>query len=329
MNIRNVDYFDFDEICWMNLTPVQERIYRYLLSCRNTNHDFCFPGQNLIAEKTGVTVKTVQRSIKVLEEKEFLIIEKMKAIIGNYNRYKLLIIPCQQGVYEKMKIRKNDDKKSNPQKEIGSGKENKVKSSDSDENKKLEDKNSENNKMNFESTSEDLKSENNSFSNYRASFEGETNSFDVNVNNDLDIKSESDVEADDSLFTDNEDRKVKDSNINKLLLFTRIKAITEKQRASLREFDTLTINQTIARIKSGITKMPRTATLLIDKVCDAAIGLGKFKEWQYRKYGVLKPVLAPKSPVISVISSVEEVKAIESKVNNKYAGYEDILGWYD
>ncbi|MGL4992209.1 MAG: helix-turn-helix domain-containing protein [Sarcina sp.] len=288
MEFRKVDYFDFDEICWMNLTPVQERIYRYLLSCRNTNHDFCFPGQNLIAEKTGVNVKTVQRSIKVLEEKEFLVVEKMKAIIGNYNRYKLLIVPCQEGIYEKMKARKKDDKFDDEN------------SDDSDKNDKGIDKNIDKDKK-FE----------------------DKNSFDINDNN-LNIESEFDIEADDSLFVDNEDRKVKDCNINKLLLFTRIKVITKRQKESLREFDTMTINQTIARIKSGITKMPRTATLLIDKVCDAAIGLGRFKQWQYRKYGILKPVL--KSRVMAV---VEEVKVIEPKVSNKYEGYEDILGWYD
>lgn len=73
-------------------------------------------------------------------------------------------------------------------------------------------------------------------------------------------------------------------------LITKITKISDKQKESIKEFDVVTINQTIARIKTGITKMPRTAMLLIDKICDTAVGLGKLKDWQYKKYNILKPI---------------------------------------
>lgn len=111
----------------------------------------------------------------------------------------------------------------------------------------------------------------------------------------------------------------KECNVEKILEFTKIKKISDKQRESIKEFDIITINQTIARIKTGITKMPKTATLLINKLCDTAAGLGKLKDWQYKKYNLLKSVNYSKELII-------EEPAVKNDCDNLE---EELLGWWD
>ncbi|MGL4451791.1 MAG: helix-turn-helix domain-containing protein [Sarcina sp.] len=213
VEIKKVDYFELDKIFMRNLTANEERVYRNLLSHKNNNQDYAFPSQELIAKESNVSISTVKRAIKSLVNKGFIAIEKMKRIIGHYNKYKLLYVASMDVVRDKIKAKKES-----------------------------------------------------------------TNS------NETAIKISKDV------VSIEEYKENKESNVNKILEFTKIEKITDKQKESIKEFDIVTINQTIARIKTGITKMPRTATLLIDKICDTAVGLGKLKDWQYKKYNLLKPV---------------------------------------
>lgn len=68
------------------------------------------------------------------------------------------------------------------------------------------------------------------------------------------MKKQSNQNNDEIVGEEIETQENKESNINKILNFARIEKISEKQKESLREFDTITINQTLARIREGLTQ---------------------------------------------------------------------------
>lgn len=94
MEIKFLNYEEFEEYLFKKLTPTEERIYRVLLfyAMREINEIVKISQQD-IAQNAHISIKTVIRSLKKLVEKEFIEIEKQKQILGHYNSYKLLVLP--------------------------------------------------------------------------------------------------------------------------------------------------------------------------------------------------------------------------------------------
>lgn len=63
------------------------RIYTYLMSLYNEKQGCSFPSMETIVEKLGMTKPTVNKSIKKLVEIGYMVVEKQKAKIGNFNKY--------------------------------------------------------------------------------------------------------------------------------------------------------------------------------------------------------------------------------------------------
>lgn len=71
-----------------NITSNEFRIYTYLMSLHNEMQGCSFPSMDKIVEKTNISLATVKRSIKRLVELGYMTVEKQKAKIGNFNKYK-------------------------------------------------------------------------------------------------------------------------------------------------------------------------------------------------------------------------------------------------
>lgn len=70
-----------------NITSNEFRIYTYLMSLYNEKQGCSFPSIEVIAERTTISIATVKRSIKKLVELGYMVVEKQKAKIGNFNKY--------------------------------------------------------------------------------------------------------------------------------------------------------------------------------------------------------------------------------------------------
>lgn len=70
-----------------NITSNEFRIYTYLMSLYNEKKGCSFPSIEVIAERTTISIATVKRSIKKLVELGYMVVEKQKARIGNFNKY--------------------------------------------------------------------------------------------------------------------------------------------------------------------------------------------------------------------------------------------------
>lgn len=70
-----------------NITSNEFRIYTYLMSLYNDKQGCSFPSIEVIAERTTISIATVKRSIKKLVELGYMVVEKQKAKIGNFNKY--------------------------------------------------------------------------------------------------------------------------------------------------------------------------------------------------------------------------------------------------
>lgn len=73
-----------------NITSNEFRIYTYLLSLYNADKQCSYPSLDVISERLNISISTVKRSIKRLEELEYISIEKRKGLAGNFNIYKKL-----------------------------------------------------------------------------------------------------------------------------------------------------------------------------------------------------------------------------------------------
>lgn len=93
MEVKEMTFYDYDKYLIAKLTGNQEKVYRCLMSHKNRKEAYSYPKQELIAKETGLGISTIKRAIKVLVEKGFIIVEKMKALLGHFNKYKMLIIP--------------------------------------------------------------------------------------------------------------------------------------------------------------------------------------------------------------------------------------------
>ena len=70
-----------------NITSNEFRIYTYLMSLYNDKQGCSFPSIEVIAKRTTISMATVKRSIKKLVELGYMMVEKQKAKIGNFNKY--------------------------------------------------------------------------------------------------------------------------------------------------------------------------------------------------------------------------------------------------
>lgn len=70
-----------------NITSNEFRIYTYLMSLYNEKQGCSFPSIEVIAERTTISIATVKRCIKKLVELGYMVVEKQKAKIGNFNKY--------------------------------------------------------------------------------------------------------------------------------------------------------------------------------------------------------------------------------------------------
>lgn len=96
-----------------NITSNEFRIYTYLMSLYNEKQGCSFPSIEVIAERTTISIATVKRGIKKLVELGYMVVEKQKAKIGNFNRYtnfKHLVLDKKQVT----KIQKDEGKKVAP-----------------------------------------------------------------------------------------------------------------------------------------------------------------------------------------------------------------------
>lgn len=70
-----------------NISANEFRIYTYLMSLHNEKQGCSFPSMDKIVDRLGMTKPTVNKSIKKLVELGYMIVEKQKAKIGNFNKY--------------------------------------------------------------------------------------------------------------------------------------------------------------------------------------------------------------------------------------------------
>ena len=103
----------YELITYKNITSNEFRIYTYLISLYNEKQGCSFPSIEVIAERTTVSIATVKRSVKKLVELGYMVVEKQKAKIGNYNKYtnfKHLVSDKKAS----LKTEKAEDKKGTP-----------------------------------------------------------------------------------------------------------------------------------------------------------------------------------------------------------------------
>lgn len=79
---------DLDLIEDENLTANELRVYLYLLTKYNTDKKCAYPSLETISEKINMSLSTVKRAIKKLENLEYVSVEKRKGLSGNFNIYK-------------------------------------------------------------------------------------------------------------------------------------------------------------------------------------------------------------------------------------------------
>lgn len=79
-----------DLITDKNITSNEFRVYTYLLSLYNEEKECSYPSIDVISERLNISISTVKRSIKRLEELKYISIEKRKGLAGNFNIYKKL-----------------------------------------------------------------------------------------------------------------------------------------------------------------------------------------------------------------------------------------------
>lgn len=79
-----------DLITDKNITSNEFRIYTYLLSLYNEEKQCSYPSIDVISERLNISISTVKRSIKKLQQLGYIVIEKRKGLAGNFNIYKKL-----------------------------------------------------------------------------------------------------------------------------------------------------------------------------------------------------------------------------------------------
>lgn len=95
-----------DLITDKNITSNEFRVYTYLLSLYNEEKDCSYPSIDVISERINISISTVKRSIKRLEDLNYISIEKRKGLAGNFNIYKKL----KHLISAKLVNKKNDSK---------------------------------------------------------------------------------------------------------------------------------------------------------------------------------------------------------------------------
>ena len=77
-----------DEVLFnTELSSNEKIVYAVLLRLYNQEKQCAYPSMEYISEKTGMSVSTINRSIKKLVKLEFITITKKKSVLGNFNTY--------------------------------------------------------------------------------------------------------------------------------------------------------------------------------------------------------------------------------------------------
>ena len=96
-----MDFYEFDRYCLLELTNSEFKVYKALMLYRHIDSSECFPSQRTLAADANLSLTTVNKCIKRLKEKSFLLITKMKRRMGHYNLYHLLKFPTFTNKKEK------------------------------------------------------------------------------------------------------------------------------------------------------------------------------------------------------------------------------------
>lgn len=70
----NKDYMYFyTKVSSANISPTVRSVYRALLQYANRKTWSCFPSVNILARDTGLSPRTIRRSLQVLEKEELIL----------------------------------------------------------------------------------------------------------------------------------------------------------------------------------------------------------------------------------------------------------------
>ncbi len=89
---RPVDNFFIlpNSIFNMGLTPIPFSIYAYLVCCSGSK-GYCWPRQETICNKTGIGISSVQKHLKLLEQRQMIAISKHRKERGYPNNKYILL----------------------------------------------------------------------------------------------------------------------------------------------------------------------------------------------------------------------------------------------
>ena len=79
------DYFMLpNDIFSLDLCPGEIAVYAYLLRCENRKTYQCYPSYTTISKSVGMTVKTVQKYVQMLEDKRLISTEPTMIMTQNF-----------------------------------------------------------------------------------------------------------------------------------------------------------------------------------------------------------------------------------------------------
>lgn len=73
LNLNKDYWYFYTKVSSANISPTVRTVYRALLQYANRKTWSCFPSVNTIAKDTGLSTRTVRRSLKVLEHEELIL----------------------------------------------------------------------------------------------------------------------------------------------------------------------------------------------------------------------------------------------------------------
>lgn len=73
LNLNKDYWYFYTKISSANISPTARTVYRALLQYANRKTWSCFPSVNTIAKDTGLSTRTIRRTLKVLEHEELIL----------------------------------------------------------------------------------------------------------------------------------------------------------------------------------------------------------------------------------------------------------------
>ena len=102
-----------NDIFNLDLTPGEIAVYAFRIRCENRQSFQCYPSYKTISKSVGMSIKTVQRYVRMLEDKRLISTEPtqimMKSFIKKNGSLKYTIHPFQEAVeyYTQRQIEEN------------------------------------------------------------------------------------------------------------------------------------------------------------------------------------------------------------------------------